>query len=68
MKVVKQTAEYTIFKRADDRYAVQGNNRKFINGDEKVAILIKEDLRKAPEPKPEPAAEEAEGQDEAAAE
>ena len=61
MKVVKKTAEYTIFQRNDERYAVRGSNRKWINGDDKVAILIKEDLRKAPEPKPaEPAAEEAE--------
>lgn len=52
MKTVKKTAEYTIFLRNDKRYAVCGAGRKWINGDEKVAILRKENLVKAPEPKP----------------
>lgn len=60
MKVVKSTAEYTVFLRNDKRYAVRSANRKWVNGEEKVAILQKEELLKAPEPKPEePAAEEA---------
>lgn len=59
MKIVKQTAEYTIFLRNDKRHAVRSSNRKWINGEEKVAILQKEELLKAPEPKPEePAVEE----------
>lgn len=60
MKVAKKTAEYTIFKRNDDRYAVRGADHKWINGDDKVEILYKEKLLKKPEPKAEaPAAEEA---------
>ncbi|PCK06175.1 MAG: hypothetical protein COA42_17490 [Alteromonadaceae bacterium] len=59
MKTVKVTAEYTIFMRKDNRYAIQANG-KWINADAKVEILKKEGLVKAPEPKPaEPAAEEA---------
>jgi hypothetical protein len=33
---------------------VQGKNGKFINAEEKIKILIAEDLVKAPEPKAEP--------------
>ncbi|WP_075186324.1 hypothetical protein [Teredinibacter haidensis] len=67
MKQVKKTAEYTIFQRNDERYAVRGTNRSWINGDDKVAILQKEGLMKKAEPKPaEPEAVAAEG--EAAAE
>lgn len=59
MKVIKQTAEYTIFQRRDERFAVRSADRKWINGDAKVEILIKEELRKKPEPKAEAPAEEA---------
>ncbi|MGH1485733.1 MAG: hypothetical protein ACRBCI_05880 [Cellvibrionaceae bacterium] len=61
MQTTKKTAEYTVFKRADGRYAVKGNDKKFINGEDKVKILIAEGLLTAPSPKPaEPeAAEEA---------
>ncbi len=69
MKVEKKTAEYTILKRSDGRYAVKSAKNKFINGDDKVAILITEGLRAAPTPKPEePAAEEAASDEEPAAE
>lgn len=70
MKVVKKTAEYTVFLRNDKRHAVRGTNRKWINGDDKVEILIKEGLMKKPEPKPaEPeAAEETAEAEEGAAE
>ena len=54
MKLVKKTAEYTIFERNDKRYAVCAAGRKWINGEEKVKILIAEGLLKKPEPKPEP--------------
>lgn len=67
MKVVKKTAEYTVFMRNDKRYAVRSASRKWINGDDKVAILYKEELLKKPEPKAEePAAEEAEASEDAA--
>lgn len=59
MKTIKKTAEYTIFQRRDNRYAVKSTAKAWINGEEKVAILQKEALLKKPEPKPEPVAEEA---------
>jgi hypothetical protein len=60
MKVIKKTAEYTVYQKRSGRYAVQSVARQWINGDDKVAILLSEDLIKAPEPKviavePEPA-------------
>ncbi len=69
MQVEKKTAEYTVFKRADGRYAVQGKDKKFINGDDKVKLLIEEGLLTAPAPKTEePAAAEAATEEEAAEE
>jgi hypothetical protein len=65
MKVVLRNDEYTIYQRRDGRYAVEGADKKAINGDEKVAILVANDLIKAalpaaPEPEPvEEVAEEA---------
>ena len=59
MKLVTRTDDYTIYQRRDSRYAVQGANKAPINGDEKVAILLKHELVKAPEVKqPEPEPEE----------
>jgi len=66
MKVEKKTAEYTVLKRRDGRFAVQGKDGKFINAEEKIKLLIAEGLVKAPEPKAEP--EAAEETEEAAAE
>ena len=68
MKVAKKTAEYTIFERNDKRYAVRGESRKWINGEEKVKILEAEGLRKKAEPKPQPVEEVAEEAGEATAE
>lgn len=60
MKLVKKTAEYSVYERRDGRFAVSAKNGKMINGDDKVEILVKEKLRKAPKPKPvEEVAEEA---------
>ena len=53
MKLVKNTAEYTVYQRRDNRYAVRANG-KWVNGDDKVEILYKEELLKKPEPKAEP--------------
>ena len=62
MKVVKKTSEYTISQRRDGRYAVVGSDKKPVNGDDKVKILLAEELIKvsapAPAPEPEPEAEE----------
>ena len=64
MKTVASTDAYTIVQRKDSRYAVVGANKKPINGDEKVAILLEHGLitapaPKAPEPEPEPEVEAA---------
>ena len=71
MKLVRKTADYKIFLRGDNRYAIQDASGKPVNGEEKVNILIAEDLVKVavpqevePEvveeaPAEEPAAEEA---------
>ena len=52
MKLIKKTAEYKIFMRGDDRYAVQDANGKPVNGEEKVRILVQEDLIKVTLPSP----------------
>jgi hypothetical protein len=44
MKLVKKTAEYSIYRRGDARYAIKGANCKPINGDEKTRILLAEEL------------------------
>lgn len=69
MSVVKKTSEYTISKRRDGRFAVVGSNKRPINGEEKVKILLAEDLVKvvatvvAPEPEEETAAAEPTAED-----
>ena len=68
MKLVKKTADYTVYRRGDGRYAVKDASRKPVNSDEKVRILIAEDLVKATLPaKPaveEPAEENASSENE----
>jgi hypothetical protein len=44
MKLVKKTAEFTILKRNDGRYAVQDSNKNAVNGEEKARILTEEGL------------------------
>ncbi len=58
MKKIKQTAEYSIFKREDGRYAVKDAKKKPVNGEKKVEVLKAEGLLKQPEPKPAPEAVE----------
>ena len=60
MKVVKRTDAYTIYQRGDDRYAVQDAEKKPVNGEDKVRILVEEGLLTvaapaAPEPEETPA-------------
>ncbi len=62
MTLVKKTADYRIFKRGDERYAVQDAAGKSVNGEEKVNVLLAESLitvsaPSAPEPEAEPEAE-----------
>ena len=58
MKLVKQTDEYSIYQRGDERYAVKDANKQSVNGVEKIRILVEEELIKATVPA-EPAVEEA---------
>lgn len=61
MKLVRKTADYKIFLRGDNRYAVQNAAGKPVNGEEKVEILIAAELvTVAPPPAPEPEAAESE--------
>ena len=63
MKLVKKTAEYSIYKRSDDRYAVKDADKKPVNAEEKVKILVAEGLVKVTlpaEPEEAPAEEAAE--------
>ncbi len=58
MKLVKKTAQYSIYQRGDDRYAVKDARKKPVNGEEKTRILVAEDLVKITLPA-KPAVEEA---------
>ncbi|MBK1724963.1 hypothetical protein [Thiocystis violacea] len=60
MQHVKKTADYNIYQKKSGRYAVKGKDKKWINGEQKQAILVAEALITLPEPKaaaPEPEAE-----------
>lgn len=47
MEVVKQTDEYTVIKKRSGRFGVKNTSAKWINGEEKVKILIAEGFIKA---------------------
>lgn len=51
MEVVKSTKLYTVFKKRNGRYGVKKTNGSWINGEEKVKILLDEGLIKVAEPK-----------------
>ena len=57
MTLVKKTDNYKIYLRGDKRYAVQDSSGKPVNGEEKVRILIEEDLIKVAMPTEAPAEE-----------
>ena len=44
MKVVFANDEYTIYRRRDGRYAVEGADKRPINGGEKITILLANEL------------------------
>ena len=68
MKVIAKTDEYTIFQKRSERYAVKNAAKSWINGDEKIAILLEHKLiEAAPVKAPEPEVVE-EAVEEAAAE
>jgi len=74
MKVLKKTDDYTIYQKRSGRYAVVGANKKNINGEDKVKILVEAGIvtlavAAAPEPEVveetvEAAAEEAPAEEE----
>jgi hypothetical protein len=71
MKVVKKTPEYTVYQKRSERYAVKGAGKKWLNGDEKVKVLLAEKLINVAAPKPkaeESSAESAEGSEESSSE
>ena len=75
MKVTKKTAEYTVYQKRNNRYAVKGADSKWLNGDEKVKVLLAEGLikltaaaAKEEAPAEEPAADEAAADEAPAAE
>ena len=65
MEEVKKGKDYTIFKKRSGRHCVKAADGKWINGDEKLKILVSEKLvktltaKKKEAPAEEPAAEEA---------
>ncbi len=72
MKKLKTTSDHTIYEKRTGRYAVKDKRKRWVQGDDKVAVLRAEGLLKTPEPKaaPEPEAgaesDSAEGTDAAA--
>ncbi|MCG6940033.1 MAG: hypothetical protein LJE69_02145 [Thiohalocapsa sp.] len=61
MEQVKKTDTHRIYKKRSGRHAVQDmKTKKWVNGDDKAAILLAEGLIEAPKTKaPEPEATEA---------
>ncbi len=61
MEVVKESKDYKVFKKRSGRYAVKDAAGKWVNGVDKIKLLVKEGLIKAAIPKkePDPPAEEA---------
>ncbi|PIP89564.1 MAG: hypothetical protein COW01_11345 [Bdellovibrionales bacterium CG12_big_fil_rev_8_21_14_0_65_38_15] len=68
MEIVKKTKTYTVIKKRSGRYGVLGANGKWINGNEKIKILLDEGIIKVPAPKaPEKVEESSEDSQEATA-
>lgn len=59
MELVKRTEEFSIFKKRSGRFGIKTAAGKWINGDEKVKILVNEKLIKAAMPAAKPAPEAA---------
>lgn len=51
MEIVKKTKSYTVIKKRSGRFGVLGANGKWINGNDKIKILLEEGLIKVPAPK-----------------
>jgi hypothetical protein len=57
MQQIKKTADHTIYQKKSGRYAVQGKDKRWVNGDEKSGILLAEGLISPPKTKAPPAPE-----------
>ena len=55
MELVKSSSDFTIYKKRNGRYGVKNSAGKWVNGDEKVKILLGEGLIKVAAPKEKPA-------------
>jgi hypothetical protein len=51
VKVIKKTKEFTIYQKSSGRYGVRGVDKKWINAEEKVKILLGEGLIKPSSPR-----------------
>jgi hypothetical protein len=60
MEKVKQTKEYKILKKRNGRYAVRTLKGKWVNGEDKVKVLLSEKLIKISPKKAEVSAESTE--------
>ena len=47
MKVIKKTQEYVVYQKGSGRYAVKDADKNWVNGEEKVKVLLAEGLIKA---------------------
>lgn len=63
MEIVKKTKSYTVIKKRSGRFGVLGANGKWINGNEKIKILLDEGFIKVPAPKAPEASEDAPTED-----
>ncbi|MEA3639378.1 MAG: hypothetical protein VBE63_05475 [Lamprobacter sp.] len=59
MKKLKTTTDHSIYEKRSGRYAVKDKRKRWVQGDDKVAVLRAEGLLKTPEPKTAPAETEA---------
>ncbi len=54
MDIVKKTDKYTVIKKSSGRFGVKNPSGKWINGQEKVNILLAESFIKIPKAKAKP--------------
>ena len=52
MKLVKQIEGFAIYKRNDGRFSVETSKGKAVNGEEKIAVLLAQELIKVTAAKP----------------
>lgn len=50
MKVILRTKQHTVYKKKSGRFAVKDAEKNWVNGDDKVAVLLAEGLVKTAPP------------------